>query len=253
METDVFPLPEESAAGRSPDERVYSPVAPWWHTAVLLAPILFFSLMGGQRAARQNAGEHHGLQYLLTMVWEWVLAALVLWGIRLRGVPLRKLLGERRASAAEWKTDLLLAAAFWIAASVVLAVLGLLLQFAHVASPQKTLALLAPRNGTEVTLWILLSISAGICEELVFRGYLLQQFASVKDRLWVGVVVSSLLFGMAHGYEGVAGILAITAYGAMFCALAIGRKSLRAGMMAHAWHDIVSGVALMLLHHAHVM
>jgi hypothetical protein len=65
------------------------------------------------------------------------------------------------------------------------------------------------------------------------------------------VLASSLIFGVAHGYEGASGIIAITVYGAMFCLLTIKRDSLRPGMMAHAWHDIFSGIALMLLKHAH--
>jgi membrane protease YdiL (CAAX protease family) len=219
----------------------------------LLAPVLLFSFLGGQRASHHTVGQHHLLQYALTLVWEWLLAAFVLWGLRMRGVPLRQLLGVRRASAREWREDLLLAAAFWIAASAILAAIGVLLHLAHFSVPEKTLSQLAPVNALELTLWILLSISAGICEELVFRGYLLQQFASIGGQLWIGVLASSLLFGVAHGYEGVAGIIAITAYGAMFCTLAILRGSLRPGMMAHAWHDIFSGIALMLLHHSHVM
>ncbi|HLH37094.1 MAG TPA: type II CAAX endopeptidase family protein [Alloacidobacterium sp.] len=229
------------------------PIAPWWHTALLIAPVLLFSFLGGQRTAHQNIGQHHVLQYVLTLVWEWVLAAVVWWGIRMRGVPLRQLLGVWPTSGREWGQDLAIAAAFWIAASIVLAAIGMLLHLAHFSVPEKTLAQLAPENTVELMLWILLSVSAGICEELVFRGYLLQQFASVSRRLWVGVLASSLLFGVAHGYEGVAGIIAITAYGAMFCAPALARGSLRPGMIAHAWHDIFSGIALMVLHHSRVL
>jgi membrane protease YdiL (CAAX protease family) len=234
-------------------EKPYRPVAPWWYTALLLVPILVFSFLGGQRASHRAIAQHHLLQYAVTLAWEWVLAAVVLWGIRMQRVPLRQLLGVRRASLGEWGQDLLLAAAFWIAASLVLAAIGILLRLAHSSVPEKTLVQLAPENALELTLWILLSISAGICEEIVFRGYLLQQFASVRNQLWMGVLASSLLFGVAHGYEGVAGIIAITAYGAMFCALAIARGGLRPGMMAHAWHDIFSGIALMLLHRSRVM
>ncbi len=231
----------------------YRPVAPWWHTALLLTPILLFSFLGGQRSSHRAIAQHHLFEYAVTLAWEWVLAAVVLWGIRMRRVPLRQLLGVRRASWREWVQDLLLAAAFWIAASVVLAAIGILLRLAHSSVPEKTLVQLAPENALELTLWILLSISAGICEEIVFRGYLLQQFSSVRNQLWVGVLASSLLFGVAHGYEGVAGIVVITVYGAMFCALAIARGSLRPGMMAHAWHDIFSGIAWMLLHHSRMM
>ncbi|HEY1808184.1 MAG TPA: hypothetical protein VGG42_06450 [Acidobacteriaceae bacterium] len=48
-------------------------------------------------------------------------------------------------------------------------------------------------------------------------------------------------------------MIAITAYGALFCVLVLMRRSLRPGMMAHAWHDIFSGVMLAVLRHVHPM
>jgi membrane protease YdiL (CAAX protease family) len=108
---------------------------------------------------------------------------------------------------------------------------------------------LAPGSAIELLLFLLLSLSAGICEELVFRGYLQQQFTRVSHRTWIGIASSAVVFGCAHGYEGLAGILLIAAYGAMFGVLAQFRRGLRTGMIAHAWHDSLSGVALMWLRH----
>jgi membrane protease YdiL (CAAX protease family) len=192
------------------------------------------------------------MQYLVTLVWEWLLAALAVWGIRMRKVPLRQLLGKRRSTLSDWRDDFILAFTFWIAASIVLAAIGILLKLAHIPMPQKVITQLAPQNAWQLMIWVLLSISAGICEELVFRGYLLQQLSRTSGRIWIGVLVSSLLFGVAHGYEGASGMIAITVYGALFCLLALKRGSLRSGMIAHAWHDIFSGIALMLLKHARV-
>jgi hypothetical protein len=197
--------------------------------------------------------QHHVEQYLATLGWEWLLALLVLWGIRARRVPLRQLLGTRRPSLREWREDFILAAAFWLAASIVLVALGTLFRITHLSTPEKTIVQIAPQNALQLFLWIVLSISAGICEELVFRGYLLQQFASVGQRIYMGVLFSSLIFGVAHGYEGASGMIAITVYGSLFCLLAIRRSSLRAGMIAHAWHDIFSGIVLMILKHAKVL
>jgi uncharacterized protein len=233
------------------EQTLYPVIAPWWHTALLIAPLLGFSFLGSLQPAHRGLNERHLAQYLATLAWEWILAALVIWGIRMRRVPLRQLLGKRRPSWKDWTEDFILAATFWIAASILLTAIGVMMKLAHLSTPQKILAQLAPKNAFELMLWVLLSISAGICEELVFRGYLLQQFSHVGKRLWFGVLGSSLLFGVAHGYEGVSGILAISIYGAMFCLLAIMRGSLRPGMIAHAWHDIFSGIALMLLKHAH--
>jgi len=98
-----------------------------------------------------------------------------------------------------------------------------------------------------------------VVEEFVFRGYFLQQFASLRvsstarSSIWIAVIASSLLFGAGHGYEGVGGMIAITAYGALFCVLAILRRSLRAGMIAHAWHDSITGIALAIAKHSHLL
>jgi hypothetical protein len=48
-------------------------------------------------------------------------------------------------------------------------------------------------------------------------------------------------------------MIAITVYGALFCGVAILRRSLRPGMIAHAWHDIFSGFMLALAHHFRVI
>ncbi|HEX3471887.1 MAG TPA: type II CAAX endopeptidase family protein [Silvibacterium sp.] len=229
------------------------PVAPWWHTAVVIAVILGVSALGIMQAKSASFGKHHLRQYTVTMAWEIVLAALVWWGIKMRRVPMRQLLGERRTGARAWLLDFGVALIFWLMAVIVLAAIAAVLRVLHLIQVQKAVIALAPRNGWEAVLWIALSITAGIVEELVFRGYLLQQFASIREKLWIGALASSLLFGAAHGYEGLGSMIAITAYGAMFCALTIQRKSLRPGMIAHAWHDSVTGIALALVKHLHAI
>ena len=216
------------------------------------SPILIFSLLGSLRPAHHSLSQNHVPRYLATLAWEWVLAALVVWGVHLRKTSLRQLLGVKRPTLRDWRDDLLLAAAFWIGSIIILAAIGALLRLAHLSLPQKELAQLAPQNGLELLLWVVLSISAGICEELTFRGYLLQQLTRTSGRVWIGMLISSLLFGVAHGYEGASGMIAITLYGALFCMLTLTRGSLRPGMMTHAWQDIFSGMALMVLKHAHV-
>jgi hypothetical protein len=44
-------------------------------------------------------------------------------------------------------------------------------------------------------------------------------------------------------------MLLIVVFGAMFSLLRLIRGNVRAGMMAHAWHDFFSGVILYLLFH----
>jgi membrane protease YdiL (CAAX protease family) len=230
-------------------------LAPWWHTALMVLVIIGLSVAGVRQL--HSFGDqplHLVANYSLTIAYEWVLAGLVLWGIHMRKVPLRQLLGEKRPGVRAWLADLGVALGYWAVALIVLALLGNVLvkiSGSHI-DPQKigdVTQKLTPVTGIEMLLFLVLSVSAGICEELVFRGYLQQQFARMSHRIWAGVALSALVFGGAHGYEGIAGMLLITAYGAMFGVLALLRRGLRTGMIAHAWHDSISGLALVLLRH----
>ncbi len=225
-------------------------VAPWWHTALIVLLLASTSLLGARAAHRDAVAAHHLARYAFGICAEWLLLLLAWWGLRMRRIAFAELLGFRRGLDALME-DAGSAAVYWVAAIIVLAVIGVALKAAGLSAPQKTLMAIAPGSALEVLLWVMLSMSAGFCEEFVFRGYLLRQFSSVGAGVGLGVVCSSLLFGISHGYEGAAGMIAITAYGAMFCVLALLRRSLRPGMIAHAWHDIFSGVVLALLRHFH--
>jgi hypothetical protein len=239
----------------SPESPAFRPitagaVAPWWHTALLVALLVGGSMLSARQAHRAAFGGHHVARYGLTILLELVLLLLAWWGLRMRRVPMAEVLRFQRGWRA-WAEDLVAAAVFWLTSAAILVAIGLALRLAHLSPPEKAIMALAPRSGLELLLWIALSITAGFCEEFVFRGYFLRQFSSLGAGAGLGVLASSLLFGVSHGYEGAAGMIAITAYGALFCVLVLLRRSLRPGMMAHAWHDIFSGVMLMLLRHVH--
>ena len=71
-----------------------------------------------------------------------------------------------------------------------------------------------------------------------------RQMAALTGNIWVGIAVSGLIFGSAHGYEGVGRMVLVGIYGMMFGLLAHFRRSLRPGMIAHAFHDGIMGLAL---------
>ena len=81
-------------------------------------------------------------------------------------------------------------------------------------------------------------------EELIFRGYLQKQFHAASGNALVGIIAQALLFGAGHGYQGVKSMLVIGVFGALFGALAFWRRSLRPGMIAHAWQDFLAGLLL---------
>ncbi len=228
-------------------------VAPWWHTALLVVFLLGMSLMGGLVTKKQQLTGHQMQTYVFAIISEWVLLAFVWWGLWMRRLPLKSLLGERHKGWAGFGRDLAYAAVFWIMAIVVLDLAALLLKVLHVgkAGPSAKVLALAPTTPVEILMWFLVCLSAGICEELLFRGYLLRQFSSLGGKVWLGVVISSLIFGASHGYEGIAIMIVIFIYGVLFCLLVLKSKSLRPGMIAHGWHDFITGLAIALLHHMH--
>ena len=99
-----------------------------------------------------------------------------------------------------------------------------------------------PQRAVEILLWIGVSISAGICEEFVFRGYFQKQFEAFAHTKWIALILQAVLFGISHGYQGVQACLQIAVFGALYGLLALWRKSLRPGMIAHAGSDILSGI-----------
>ncbi len=232
------------------------PVAPLWHTVLILIPLLATSIGGALThhwtgpLTRNMVSQHHShiLMYAVAALWEWFLLALVLWGARLSGTSLRQLLGVRRDGAVEMWTDFAIAIGFWLSSLIVLGAVASLLRLAHLHPEdiRGVVTQMAPASLGELAIWIALSISAGICEEMIFRGYLQQQFTALTRRIWLGIAISAVFFGLSHGYEGASGMLLIVLYGSFFGILAYRRRSLRAGMFAHAWHDSVSGFVLYL-------
>lgn len=224
-------------------------LAPWWHTAVLVIVLLLVSLNGTRGKHPLAAGGSRLPEYIWTMVWEWMLVGFVWLGIRKR-IRLRQLIGGRWDNVEDVLLDIVYAAAFWGFSMFVLGVAAKLMhldQGGKMESMRRSLGFLTPRSNLELAVWFCTSATAGFCEEIIFRGYLQLQFASIANSMLLGVVLSAVVFGASHGYEGPARMALIGIYGLLFGLLAWWRKSLRPGMIAHAWHDALSGAVLRML------
>lgn len=227
-------------------------LAPAWHTMLIVSLAAASSIAGALSTRRLPTGRlNHLPTYFASIALEWALAGVVLWGLRLRGTSVRDIIGKSRAGVREWSIDAGIAGVFWIVALTVLGILAVFLKQAHLQpdAVRDTVAKLAPSTPIELLVWAILCASAGICEEFIFRGYLQLQFARMGHRVWVGVLASAIVFGFSHGYEGWSGMLLIVVFGALFSVLRLIRGNVRAGMIAHAWHDFFSGVILYALAH----
>jgi len=223
-------------------------LAPLWHTAVVVVVLLGTSF-AGSRGLHGVSGHGKIREYLAAMAWQWLLTAFVYFGIRKR-IKLRELIGGRWPNFEAILLDVVVAAGFWLGAVVILAICGRLM---HLDQPgrlddmRRDLGFLIPETTLELFVWFCVSMTAGFCEEIIFRGYLQRQFAAISRSMLAGVVLSAIVFGASHGYEGGPRMLLLALYGLMFGLLAWWRKSLRPGMIAHAWHDALSGAILRLL------
>ena len=100
---------------------------------------------------------------------------------------------------------------------------------------------LAPHTRSELTWWVAVSLSAGVCEEFVFRGYLIWAFQPLLG-LWGAALFSLVAFALAHAYQGAKGILATGAAGSLLTVVVLVSGSLFPAMIVHALVDIGSGL-----------
>lgn len=93
---------------------------------------------------------------------------------------------------------------------------------------------LLPHTGREKLLWALVAVSAGICEEVVFRGWLLStlhgEFGVSGTAL---IVAGAIAFGLAHAYQGIPGMILTALAGAFFCNLYVVTGSLLIPIVVH--------------------
>lgn len=155
-------------------------------------------------------------------------------GVWLGGSSLRTVLGNRWRSARDFFRDAGIGLLYLIASIVVTSIIG-----GHGGARDQATQFLLPRGGLEIPLWIVVSISAGICEEAVYRGYLQKQFMALSKSVLAGIALSALVFGLSHSYQGFARASLIGVMGLMSGILAYWRRSVRPGMVAHTLQDIL--------------
>ena len=101
---------------------------------------------------------------------------------------------------------------------------------------------LLPRDQKEAAVFFAVSLSAGFCEEVVFRGYLQRQFHSVTRSALLAILLQAVVFGVSHGYQGIDAMLRITVYGIFFGLTTHLCKSILPTILTHAWQDVFSGI-----------
>jgi CAAX protease family protein len=230
----------DTDAGRPAAGPKATRIAPLWHTLGLLIILLAFVWVTFRWQSHSLAAgeQHHGnaLHYLFVIASEWAMAMYIWLGGLIPGATrLRDIIGGRWANVKELLRDITIAAAFWI----VFFAVGELSSFVGRPSHPGSLQFVNPLGAIEVTLWVIMSMTAGFCEELVFRGYFQKQFLALTRSAAFAVLAQAVLFGICHWYQGVKQAILISVLGALYGILAQWRKSLRPGMISHAWSDVL--------------
>jgi len=198
----------------------------------LLAQHAQSSAPAGQLASHAAAKRF----YLSAIVLDWALFYYCWVGVHRRGGSLWVLAGRWT----NWKSvavDIAVVVPFWGiwegAAYGVSRLLG--------PSTAKAVDSLLPHSLIEVLLWVATCATAGICEEMVFRGYLQRQFHGFSGSAAFAVLAQGVVFGIFHGYQGWRNVVVISVLGILYGLLVFWRGNLRANIISHAWSDFWEG------------
>jgi len=100
-----------------------------------------------------------------------------------------------------------------------------------------------PQSLVELLPYLALAITAGLCEEFLYRGFAMAVPAQVGLKSWAVVLLSSILFGLAHSYQGRGGVVMTFLIGLILGTSRIVYDSLVPAMLWHSAVDIVAGTA----------
>lgn len=178
--------------------------------------------------------------YLSVVVSQWLLAAIllgVMW-VEDRWFDLSGLLSQPIGAE---RTALFAVAT--LAAMVALIALTLLANRLSARSETDAIQHLVPRTADERLMMVLLvAPTAGIVEELIYRGYAISRLAPLVGGEWQAAVLTSVAFAAGHIYQGPFGLARAGALGILLAAPYVITGSLLPSMIAHILIDVGSGL-----------
>ncbi|SOE02754.1 CPBP family intramembrane glutamic endopeptidase [Blastococcus haudaquaticus] len=110
----------------------------------------------------------------------------------------------------------------------------------HAEPPGHATLALLPRTTTERRLFTVVGVTAGVCEEWLYRGFFLAVVAALAGGPPTGVlvVVAALAFGLAHAYQGLVGVVTTGLLGGIMAAVYLQTGSLLLPVLLHAVIDL---------------
>lgn len=242
--------PEPSVASLPPPPPISGntprPIAHWTHTVALVVILILFTFFGHARATTYALDATPKImRYGTSILLEWLLLGSVIAGIYQRRIFFLAAFRSRENSNGSAATLGLVV--YFLGFMAILAT-GAVLYFTplfHKRNEAVVRAML-PHTPLDLLMWFGVSLTAGLCEEIIFRGYLLQQLNAWTRRPVLSIMLAALLFGSVHLYEGLGAILPLAALAVVYgFVVRHFRGDLRAVVIAHTLQDFI--VALIAL------
>ena len=88
--------------------------------------------------------------------------------------------------------------------------------------------LMTPKTKNEKRWWLGVSLTTGICEEIIFRGFFIFLISQIFPNMsiYFVLVIAVVLFGLGHFYQGIKGLILTTLMGAFLASVYIVSGSL---------------------------
>lgn len=193
--------------------------------------------------AKPSVGKSERLSlYISTITFQWLTSGIVAWRAWAHGYTTDQL-GLQARDCWELAAAALIGAALFATFQWFnLRRMGRMSDKLH-ARLQALAERILPQSRSELLLFVALAVTAGVCEEFLYRGFAMAAFTRASLPMWSVVVLSSSLFGVAHLYQGRGGLVGTMLLGLLFAATRIVFGSL---VPVVAWHisiDVVAGIA----------
>ena len=102
-----------------------------------------------------------------------------------------------------------------------------------------------PEHYRELPAYTFMCITAGVCEEILFRGFMVTYFINPLNNgfPWMAAIFPAILFSLAHFYQGYKSMLKIFFLSLLFALIFIFSKSLLIVIIVHFLIDFIGGLA----------
>jgi membrane protease YdiL (CAAX protease family) len=103
--------------------------------------------------------------------------------------------------------------------------------------------LFMPANATERAWWLLVSVLAGVGEEITWRGVQTQLLVPITGSYLLAAILCAISFGLAHFVQGWRSAAVITVFALGFQAVVAASGCLYVAMLVHVAYDVTAGLA----------